>query len=75
MRNFWLHILLLSLTAVMMTGCCETIHEYPEEGNANVTLTLNVRNLAPEIYTVFDYTVNYTDPDVYRMEEWERLQQ
>lgn len=57
-----------------MTGCCETIHEYPEEGNANVTLTLNVRNLAPEIYTVVDYTVNYTDPDVYRIEEWERLQ-
>lgn len=56
----------------MTTSCCETIHEYPDEGRAAVTLTMNVSNLAPEIYTVVDYTANVTNPEVMGIEEYER---
>ncbi len=60
--------------ALGMTSCCETIHEYPDEGRAAVSLTMNVRNLAPEIYTVVDYTIDNTNPGIFGIDEWRSLE-
>lgn len=69
-------IFLLSalILALGMTSCCETIHEYPDEGRAAVSLTMNVRNLAPEIYTVVDYTIDNTNPGIFGIDEWRSLE-
>lgn len=69
-------IFLLSalILALGMTSCCETIHEYPDEGRAAVSLTINVRNLAPEIYTVVDYTIDNTNPGIFGIDEWRSLE-
>ena len=62
------------ILALGMTSCCETIHEYPDEGRAAVSLTMNVRNLAPEIYTVVDYTIDNTNPGIFGIDEWRSLE-
>ena len=62
------------ILALGMTSCCETIHEYPNEGRAAVSLTMNVRNLAPEIYTVVDYTIDNTNPGIFGIDEWRSLE-
>ena len=62
------------ILAIGMTSCCETIHEYPDEGRAAVSLTMNVRNLAPEIYTVVDYTIDNTNPGIFGIDEWRSLE-
>lgn len=62
------------ILAVGMTSCCETIHEYPDEGRAAVSLTMNVRNLAPEIYTVVDYTIDNANPGIFGIDEWRSLE-
>lgn len=69
-------IFLLSalILALGMTSCCETIHEYPDEGRAAVSLTMNVSNLAPEIYTVVDYTIDNTNPGIFGIDEWRSLE-
>ena len=69
-------IFLLSalILALGMTSCCETIHEYPDEGRAAVSLTMNVRNLAPEIYTVVDYTIDNTNPGIFGIDELRSLE-
>ena len=69
-------IFLLSalILALGMTSCCETIHEYPDEGRAAVSLTMNVRNLAPEIYTVVDYTIDNANPGIFGIDEWRSLE-
>ena len=69
-------IFLLSalILALGMTSCCETIHEYPDEGRAAVSLTMNVRNIAPEIYTVVDYTIDNTNPGIFGIDEWRSLE-
>ena len=69
--RFLLSALILALG---MTSCCETIHEYPDEGRAAVSLTMNVRNLAPEIYTVVDYTIDNTYPGIFGIDEWRSLE-
>lgn len=73
MKKILSKLLALIIIAFVATSCCETIHEYPDEGRANVTLTMNVSNLAPEIYTVVDYTVNTTNPDIYGIDEWHKI--
>lgn len=69
-------IFLLSalILALGMTSCCETIHEYPDEGRAAVSLTMNVHNLAPEIYTVVDYTIDNANPGIFGIDEWRSLE-
>ncbi|MBE6313999.1 MAG: hypothetical protein E7079_03475 [Bacteroidales bacterium] len=62
------------ILALGMTSCCETIHEYPDEGRAAVSLTMNVRNLAPEIYTVVDYTIDNANPGIFGIDEWRSLE-
>lgn len=62
------------ILALGMTSCCETIHEYPDEGRAAVSLTMNVRNLAPEIYTVVDYTIDNANPSIFGIDEWRSLE-
>ena len=62
------------ILALGMTSCCETIHEYPDEGRAAVSLTMIVRNLAPEIYTVVDYTIDNTNPGIFGIDEWRSLE-
>lgn len=70
-RFFLVSALILALG---MTSCCETIHEYPDEGRAAVSLTMNVRNLAPEIYTVVDYTIDNANPGIFGIDEWRSLE-
>ena len=62
------------ILALGVTSCCETIHEYPDEGRAAVSLTMNVHNLAPEIYTVVDYTIDNTNPGIFGIDEWRSLE-
>lgn len=68
--------LLVYISAVfallLPSGCCETIHEYPDTGAASVTLTLEVKNDAPEIYTVVDYTSGKMQ--IYGINEWQGMQ-
>ena len=75
MRRY-LHLLIAAIVlSVGAASCCvETIHEYPDEGRAYVTLTMNVRNLAPEIYTVVDYTIDNANPGIFGIDEWRSLQ-
>ena len=72
-KNLFFLVLALIL-ALGMTSCCETIHEYPDEGRAAVSLTMNVRNLAPEIYTVVDYTIDNANPGIFGIDEWRSLE-
>lgn len=57
MKSYIIGILSL-LFAVVMTGCHGTIHEHPDEGNASVTLTMNVKKSGPELYKVIEYVGN-----------------
>lgn len=74
MKKNVLFLLSAFILALGMTSCCETIHEYPDEGRAAVSLTMNVRNLAPEIYTVVDYTIDNTNPGIFGIDEWRSLE-
>ena len=74
MKKNVLFLLSALILALGMTSCCETIHEYPDEGRAAVSLTMNVRNLAPEIYTVVDYTIDNTNPGIFGIDEWRSLE-
>ena len=74
MKKNVLFLLSALILALGMTSCCETIHEYPDEGRASVSLTMNVRNLAPEIYTVVDYTIDNTNPGIFGIDEWRSLE-
>lgn len=74
MKKNVLFLLSAIILALGMTSCCETIHEYPDEGRAAVSLTMNVRNLAPEIYTVVDYTIDNTNPGIFGIDEWRSLE-
>lgn len=74
MKKNVLFLLSALILAFGMTSCCETIHEYPDEGRAAVSLTMNVRNLAPEIYTVVDYTIDNTNPGIFGIDEWRSLE-
>lgn len=74
MKKNVLFLLSALILALGMTSCCETIHEYPDEGRAVVSLTMNVRNLAPEIYTVVDYTIDNTNPGIFGIDEWRSLE-
>ena len=74
MKKFVLFLMSTVILALGMTSCCETIHEYPDEGRAAVSLTMNVRNLAPEIYTVVDYTIDNTNPGIFGIDEWRSLE-
>lgn len=47
--------LLPVLLALILSGCCETIHEHPDAGTAHITLTMNVKKSGPELYTVIEY--------------------
>ena len=74
MKKNVLFLLSAFILALGMTSCCETIHEYTDEGRAAVSLTMNVRNLAPEIYTVVDYTIDNTNPGIFGIDEWRSLE-
>lgn len=74
MKKNVLFLLSALILALGMTSCCETIHEYPDEGRAAVSLTMNVSNLAPEIYTVVDYTIDNTNPGIFGIDEWRSLE-
>ena len=74
MKKNVLFLLSAFILALGMTSCCETIHEYPDEGRAAVSLTMNVRNLAPEIFTVVDYTIDNTNPGIFGIDEWRSLE-
>lgn len=74
MKKNVLFLLSALILALGMTSCCETIHEYPDEGRAAVSLTMNVRNIAPEIYTVVDYTIDNTNPGIFGIDEWRSLE-
>lgn len=74
MKKNVLFLLSALILVLGMTSCCETIHEYPDEGRAAVSLTMNVRNLAPEIYTVVDYTIDNTNPGIFGIDEWRSLE-
>ena len=43
------------LSTLIMTSCCDTIHEHPDAGCARVTLTMNIKKSGPELYTVIEY--------------------
>lgn len=49
---------ILSLLAIVATACHDTIHIHPDEGCASITITMDVKNSAPEIYTVIEYDGN-----------------
>lgn len=57
MRKIYNSILSL-LLALVVTGCCDTIHEHPDEGAAAITLTMNVKKSGPELYKVIEYVGN-----------------
>lgn len=71
MNKLYLIIIVL-FAGLITTGCCDTIHEYPDTGSANVTLTVEVKNDAPAIYTIVDYTSGRRE--VYGIAEWQGIQ-
>lgn len=51
----YLRLLLLTALSLLLSSCCETIHEHPEGGCAELTLTMNIKKAGPELYTVIEY--------------------
>lgn len=49
------HIIFISL---LLTSCHDTIHEHPDAGDANVSLTMKVKTSGPELHAVVEYTSN-----------------
>lgn len=43
------------ISSLLMSACCDTIHEHPEAGCAHISLTMNIKKSGPELYTVIEY--------------------
>lgn len=50
-----LKLIILSILALAVSSCHETIHEHPDEGAAAISLRIDVKKSGPELYKVIEY--------------------